>query len=100
MASRLRVWLAMAADDPEAVSRIARDYDSIFDSLAAATAMRRTQAEQHALRTELSHQDVRPLARVLPSIAEVLPARQAAVSAQLDDRRTTPRWKFWARTRS
>ena len=67
-ASRLRAWLALAADHLHAAETIAEEYDDVFDALPGAIAMRRTMVMQSVARSALAPDEIARLTQVSRSI--------------------------------
>jgi hypothetical protein len=98
--SRLRVWVELAADDPEGARSLGRGYDHVFETLPAEMAMRRASMVQSIGSNRMTPEDLELLFDVIPGLARQLPRRpHAALTAkeqaeQEPEKRSRP---FWSR---
>jgi len=109
--SRLRSWLAMAANDLESTQEIVQGYDTVFGHLPGEMAMRRATVVQTVARNHFTTDEVGALFELIPSLVRQVPrsSGSATVSASSSSSSSggaavaeapasaRPRWKFWAR---
>jgi hypothetical protein len=101
--SRLRAWLAMSANDMEAAKKVVNGYDTAFERLPGAMAMRRATIVQTVARVEMTPEEVTGLFALIPSIVQQVPrAVPSSMStpaggavAAMAPAKKKPAWKFW-----
>lgn len=75
MLSRLRAWIAIAADSRDSGVQCARIYDSAFVCFPATLAWRRVEVMQSVLRDRLSLAEISALADFIPVVNQITVAR-------------------------
>ena len=86
-AARLRAWVQLARQDPDAVRRIGVTYDTIFARLPGASEFRRAMAVQSVASDTLSDGAVRMLIQLVPGVSRFLQpdAVRLRVGPSVDD---------------
>ena len=104
--SRLRAWLSLAADNLQVAQDVANAYNTAFERVPGAIAMRRAALVHTVARDRLTPEDMDVLYELVPRLVANVPrASQEAVehAAELARkargepvvRRAKPWWKFW-----
>ncbi len=94
--SRLRAWIAIDRDDHDMATRLARGYDTVFQSLSAEIAMRRASVVQGVARHELDADEVQTLFALIPSIVQQVPrVKQDSLTSEQRAPTSRPWWRFW-----
>jgi hypothetical protein len=94
--SRLRAWIAIEHEDREIALRLARGYDTVFQTMPGEMAMRRSSVVQGVARNDLSGDEVTTLFALIPSIIQQVPRmQQDTLSARTAPKQSKPWWRFW-----
>ena len=106
--SRLRAWIAMAADNLERTQSVVNVYEQVFDRVPGGIAMKRATVVQTVARVALTPEDIDVLYELIPKLVVNVPrASQEAIELALDaSRKATaseakerasrkPWWKVW-----
>lgn len=96
---RLHGWLAMPREE---ANTIARGYDTVFNQLPGAIAMRRTAVVQTVVR-DLDPEQIEALHGIIPALTSAIPAMHhpetvaapAAAPAPAEKKKSS--WRFWER---
>ncbi|MDA1002360.1 MAG: hypothetical protein O3B31_03260 [Chloroflexi bacterium] len=98
--SRLRAWIAINESDHELAINLARGYDTVFQSMPCAMAMRRSSIAQGVARVDLTAEEVATLFELIPSIVQQVPrvrvdSLTSRPHAAAMETRSKPLWRFW-----
>jgi len=98
--SRLRAWITIERTDRDLATRLARGYDTAFQTMPADMAMRRSSVVQGVARNDLSSDEIEMLFELIPSIVQQVPRiRQDSLTSRphqpTPEPKSKPWWRFW-----